>query len=157
MSFYDSALDRLHEAHDCCEKSGTLMFWVTRDELTNLIPEERHKMESDFKIMQDEGWIVPYTPCVGTPYSFKLTAEGVRVAEERLYASMDDFIRLVRNHEEDSATQQEILSVLKTILQKMNDKEALEPGLLKELNTHLQGSSWLSAPVINLIMNYLLK
>lgn len=155
MSFYDNALNRLYDVHSYCEEKGRLDFAFSRETVMNMVPDERRKMEADFQLMEEEGWIVPFAPCGGFPYSFKLTAEGVRVAEGRLYASVEDFAKLIRNHEQNPDTQEQILSVLKSILDKMDRKESLEPGVLSKLNKYLQDSSWLSSPVSSLLLHYL--
>ena len=155
MSFYDNALNRLYDVHSYCEENGCLDFAFSRDIVMTMTPDERRKMEADFQLMQEEGWIVPFAPCGGFPYSFKLTAEGVRVAEGRLYASVEDFAKLIKSHEQDPDTQEQILNILKSILGKMDRKEALEPGVLNKLNHYLEKSSWLSSPVTSLLLHYL--
>lgn len=155
MSLYDNALQRLYTVHSYCENNSCLDFAISRESLREMSPGDRRQMESDFQLMQDEGWIIPYAPCGGFPYSFKLTAEGVRIAEGRLYASVEDFAKLIKNHEQNPDKQEEILDILKSILEKMDRKEALEPGILNRLNHYLQDSSWLSSPVASLLLHYL--
>lgn len=155
MSLYDNALQRLYIVHSYCENNSCLDFAISRESLREMSPGDRRQMESDFQLMQDEGWIIPYAPCGGFPYSFKLTAEGVRIAEGRLYASVEDFAKLIKNHEQNPDKQEEILDILKSILEKMDRKEALEPGILNRLNHYLQDSSWLSSPVASLLLHYL--
>ncbi len=154
MSFYENALKRLREIYAFCEKSNRLDFCVSRSDYMNFTTEERNSMTTDFSIMEEEGWITTYAPCSGTPYSYKLTAEGIRVAEGRTLTSIEEYTKLVKAKEPNETTQKEILSALKLVLEKMDKNEPLEPGILGQINTQIQSASWLSGPIASTILQY---
>lgn len=82
MSMYNDAKERLKGIYEYCNEKKRWEFALSRDKLFALPSEERNTMKMHFKIMEEEGWIETYAPSIGTPYSYKLTAKGIKCVED---------------------------------------------------------------------------
>lgn len=81
MSVYDDVKKHLKDIYEFCSNEQRWDFAVTRDTYFKLSAAERNTMDMHFEIMEQEGWVEKYAPSIGTPYSYKLTARGIKVAE----------------------------------------------------------------------------
>lgn len=184
MSHYDDTKKRLKVIYEYCSAKNRWDLKINRDTYWSMPEADRNDIRMHFIIMQQEGWVEPFSPSIGTPYSFKLTAKGIKAIEDILENSVvhtsnytvlnatnniigdnphntgvtfEELRLLVEKNLSNQSDRKEVLDVLNNLQERINSGKPIEQGFLTKINDKLEKCSWLNSGIVSQIIQYFTK